>query len=283
MSLPPARKAKADALRKLHDRSRILILPNAWDAASARVFEEAGFPAIATTSAGIAYALGYADRERIPRTEMAAAVSRIAEAVRVPVSADVEAGYGGRMTDVAETVRAILEAGAVGMNLEDATHAARKPLFDVDAQSDRIIAAREMAEALGVPIVINARTDVFLLSVGDAKGRLAEAVARANAYRDAGADCLFVPGVSDAETIRTLAKEIRGPLNILAGPGVPSAPELFALGVARVSVGSGAMRATLGLTRRIAEELKGPGTWGLLTEGAIPYGDMNQLMSGREE
>jgi 2-methylisocitrate lyase-like PEP mutase family enzyme len=283
MTLPPARKAKAEALRKLHDRSRLLILPNAWDAASARIFEEAGFPAIATTSAGIAYALGYADKERIPRDEMAAAIRRIVEAVKVPVTADVEAGYGGRATDVAQTVEAILEAGAVGMNLEDATHASRKPLFDAEVQVDRIIAAKEMAAAVGVPLVINARTDVFLVGTGEPEERLAEAVSRANAYREAGADCLFVPGVTDAETIRTLAKEIKGPLNILAGRDVPPARELFKLGVARVSVGSGPMRAAMGLLRRIAEELRGPGTWASLLDGAIPYATMNRLMAGDDE
>jgi 2-methylisocitrate lyase-like PEP mutase family enzyme len=281
MDLPPARKAKAELFRKLHDRSRLLVLPNAWDVASARIFEDAGFPAIATTSAGIAYALGYADKERITRSEMAGAVRRIAEAVRVPVTADVEAGYGRRASDVAETVQAILEAGAAGMNLEDATHEEKRPLFDLDAQVERIQAARKAADGAGIPIVINARTDVFITAAGPEEQRMEEAIRRANAYRDAGADCLFVPGVSDAARIRALAKGIRGPLNILAGPGVPPAPELHALGVARLSVGSGAMRAAMGLTRRIAEELRAAGTYLALTEGAIPYAEMNQLLSRR--
>lgn len=280
MTLPPARKAKAELLRKLHDRKSILILPNAWDVASARLFEEAGFPAIGTTSAGIAFSLGYADRERIPRSEMAAAVRRIAESVKVPVTADVEAGYGGRATDVAETVEEILQAGAVGMNLEDATHLAKKPLFDVDVQADRITAAREIAIAMGVPLVINARTDVYWS--GAAKDPLAETLERATAYLEAGADCIFVPGVTDAKTIRTLAKEIGGPLNILAGAGAPSAKELQKLGVARVSVGSGPMRAAMGLTRRIAGELKA-GAWKSLADGAISYDDANRLMAGDDE
>src|SRR5436190_12366788 len=146
MDLPPSRKAKADLFLKLHDRSRLLVLPNAWDVASARIFEEAGFPAIATTSAGIAYSLGYSDRERISRPEMAAAVRRIAEAVRLPVSADVEAGYGGRTSDVVETIEAMLEAGAIGVNLEDATHNRKKALFDVAVQEDRLHAARATAK-----------------------------------------------------------------------------------------------------------------------------------------
>src|SRR5262245_8767551 len=134
MNLPPVRRQKAQALRKLHDRSKLLLLPNAWDVVSARIFEEAGFPAIATTSAGIAFSLGYSDRERITRAEMIDAVRRIAEAVQVPVTADLEAGYGGRASDIVETVSAVIDAGAVGMNLEDATHEAKRPLFDMAVQ-----------------------------------------------------------------------------------------------------------------------------------------------------
>ena|SRR5688572_15352306 len=151
MDLPPSRKAKAELFRKLHDPDHLLVLPNAWDVASARIFEEAGFPAIGTTSAGIAYSLGYADRERISREEMAGAVRRIAEAVRVPVTADVEAGYGGRAADVSETVAAMLEAGAVGINLEDATHSRKHPMFATDVQVGRIRAAREAALAAKIP------------------------------------------------------------------------------------------------------------------------------------
>lgn len=276
MHLPPSRKSKADSFRALHDRGRLLVLPNAWDVASARIFEDAGFPAVATTSAGIAYSLGYSDRERIRRAEMADAVRRIAEALRVPVTADVEAGYGGRTSDVVETVEAILEAGAVGMNLEDATHHQRRPLFDVGVQEDRIHAARAAALKAGLPLVINARTDVFLVG---AAGGLDEAIRRANAYRKAGADCLYVPGVSERESIRALAKGIDGPLNILAGPGVPSARELQELGVARLSVGSGPMRAAMGLTRRIARELKDAGTWAAMTEHAIPYAETNGILA----
>jgi 2-methylisocitrate lyase-like PEP mutase family enzyme len=283
MNLPPGRREKARLFKKLHDRSRLFILPNAWDAVSARIFEEAGFPAIATTSAGIAYSHGYSDRERIPRSVMAAAVRRIAESVRVPVTADIEAGYGGRASDVVETVSAVIDAGAVGMNLEDATHAAKRPLFDTSVQMDRIRAARETAEKAGLPFVINARTDVFLVDKGSRKEQLDEAVARANAYRDAGADCLFVPGVSDPEEIHELARSIRGPLNILAGPGVPSVKMLQKLGVARLSVGSGPIRAAMGLLQRIAKEMQGAGTYGALTDGAIPYADMNELMARRSE
>ena len=283
MNLPPARREKARLFKKLHDRSRLFILPNAWDVVSARIFEEAGYPAIATTSAGIAYSHGYSDRERIPRAVMAAAVRRIAEAVKVPVSADVEAGYGGRASDIVETVSAMIDAGAVGMNLEDATHESRRPLFATSVQMDRIRAARETAHKAGLPFVINARTDVFLLGKGSRTDQHDETVARANAYRDAGADCVFVPGVSDPEEIQALAKAIRGPLNILAGPGVPSVKMLQKLGVARLSVGSGPIRAAMGLIRRMAKELKAAGTYNALTDGAIPYAEMNELMARRPE
>jgi 2-methylisocitrate lyase-like PEP mutase family enzyme len=281
MNLPPARKAKADLLRALHHGEKLLILPNAWDAASARIFEEAGFPAIATTSAGIAGSLGYADRERITRSEMAEAVRRIADAVRVPVTADMEAGYGGRASDIAETVAAVIDAGAVGMNLEDATHEAKRPLFDLAVQVDRIRAARETAEKAGLPIVINARTDVFLVGGGSEKSRTEDAVSRGNAYRDAGADCVFVPGVSDPEQIQVLARRIRCPLNVIASAKAPSAKMLHKLGVRRLSVGSGPYRAALGLMRRIARELRGPGTYDALTHGALPYDELNELMSRR--
>ena len=279
MDLPPSRKAKAELFRKLHDRKQVLVLPNAWDVASARIFEETGFPAIATTSAGIAYSLGYSDRERISRAEMAAAVRRIAEAVRLPVSADVEAGYGGRTSDVVETIEAILEAGAIGVNLEDATHSRKKPLFDLAIQEDRVHAARSAAKKAGVPMVINARTDVFLVKSGSEVERLDEAIQRAGAYHRAGADCLFVPGVSDRSLIKVLVDSVPCPLNILAGPGTPSVAVLRKLGVARLSVGSGPMRAAMGLTRRIAQELRTSGTYDALTENAIPYAEMNQLLS----
>jgi len=279
MDLPPSRKAKADHFRQLHDRKHVLVLPNAWDVASARIFEEAGFPAIGTTSAGIAYTLGYSDRERISRSEMTAAVRRIAEAVKVPVTADVEAGYGGRTSDVVETVESVMEAGAIGVNLEDATHNRKKALFDVDVQVDRIHAARSAAKKSGIPLVINARTDVFLLSVGSEVERLEEVILRAGAYHRAGADCLFVPGISDRSIIKVLVDSIPCPLNIIAGMDTPPVAVLRKLGVARLSLGSGPMRAAMGLTRRIAQELRTSGTYDALVDGAIPYAEMNQLLS----
>jgi 2-methylisocitrate lyase-like PEP mutase family enzyme len=177
---------RGGAFLRMHGAGRILVLPNVWDVVSARLFEQAGFGALATTSAGIAFALGYPDGERISRAEMIAAVGRIAGRVSVPVTADMEAGYGPRPEDVAETVRETIAAGAVGMNLEDADPAG-SGLFEPERQVERVRAAREAAEATGVPFTLNARTDVFLMRVGEASGRLAHAVRRLTAYREAGA------------------------------------------------------------------------------------------------
>jgi len=185
-------RARAEAFRNMH-RGRLLLLPNAWDVASARIFEDGGFAAIATTSAGIAFTLGYPDGERVSRQEMLTAVERIAAAVRVPVTADVEAGYGNRPEDAALTARAVIETGAVGMNLEDATGQPENPLLDLSLQIEKIKAVLEEARRTGAPIVLNARTDVYLLQVGAPERRYELALKRLAAFRDAGADCLFVP------------------------------------------------------------------------------------------
>jgi 2-methylisocitrate lyase-like PEP mutase family enzyme len=257
---------KAEILRKLHQGPKILVLPNAWDAASARIFEEAGFPAIATSSAGIANSLGYPDVEKISREEMIGVVKRIARAVSVPVTADMEAGYG----DPVGTARAVMDAGAVGMNFEDSK--ADGSLLDIAAQVQLIEQVRAASD-----IVLNARTDVYLFAIGDEATRFDHAVERLNAYRKAGADSLFAPGVRDPETIGRLAKAVNGPLNILATAGAPSTAELERLGVRRVSVGSGPMRAAMGLTQRIAKELKEHGTFASMTDGAMSYADANKL------
>jgi len=271
-------KAKAESLRGMHRSGRILLLPNAWDAASARVFEQAEFGAIATTSAGIAFSLGYPDGQRISRDEMLAVVRRIASAVKVPVTADVEAGYGDRPEDAALTAREVADAGAVGMNLEDATGDPASPLFDLALQVERVKAVQE---AMHGGMVLNARTDVYLLQLETPEKRYDAALRRLAAYRDAGADCVFVPGLQDRETMGRLVKDLRCPVNILVGPGSPAIPELQKIGVARVTVGSSAMRATLGLVRRMAEELKNSGTYEAFA-GAISYADVNRMMGTGE-
>jgi 2-methylisocitrate lyase-like PEP mutase family enzyme len=272
-----AQKSKAIAFRAMHTGPRILLLPNAWDVISARVFEEAGFGAAATTSAGIAFALGYADGQKISRAEMLQVVARIARAVRVPLTADLEAGYGDRPEDAAQTAREAIEAGAVGINLEDATNNLEHPLADLALQLQKIRAVQEAATQAGVPIVLNARTDVYLLRVGAPETRYDLALQRLSAFRDAGADCLFLPGVGDAATIGRMVADLKFPINILAGPGSPSVPELERLGVARVSLGSALIRAALGLVRRMAEELKATGTYGTLA-GAPAHADLNRML-----
>jgi 2-methylisocitrate lyase-like PEP mutase family enzyme len=263
---------------ELHRGSKILVLPNAWDVAGARIFEDAGFPAIGTTSAGVAFSLGYPDGQKISRGEMLAVVRRIAEAVEVPVTADVEAGFGSTPEEVAETAREVIAAGAVGMNLEDGVEEKPDLLADVNRQREIIGAVLEVAERAGVPFVLNARTDIFLYGIGPAETRLARAIERLNAYHAAGAPVLFAPGVKDKETIAQLARGLAGPLNILATVGTPPVAELQQLGVARVSVGSGPMRATLGFLGRMARQLREDGAFTMMTDGALPYADANRLV-----
>ena len=270
---------KAIQFRQLHRGPGVLILPNAWDVASARIFEDAGFPAIATTSAGIAFSLGHPDGQRIPREEMMARIGRITRAVHVPVSADVESGYGSTAEDAAKTTRELIQMGVIGMNLEDASGRRDQPLSSLELAVEKIKAAREAAVKMQAQIVINARTDIYLLTGGNPDADYSEALRRLLAFRDAGADCVFAPGLKDANTIGRLAKAVECPLNILAVTGTPSIAELANLGVARVSVGSGPMRATLGLLRRLAEELRTTGTYDAM-DGAVPYADVNKLLGG---
>ena len=270
---------KARRLLDLHKAPPILLLPNAWDAASARIFEASGFPAIATSSAAIANSLGYPDGQAIPRAEMLFMIERIARAVSVPVTADMEAGYSTTPEGAAETALAVIAAGAVGMNFEDSTGDPAAPLFDLSLQVERIKAIRSACASSGVPFFLNARTDVYLEEVGEPATRFDHAVRRANAYRQAGADCLFVPGVADRDVIVRLVAAIHGPINILitTAPTLPPVPELERLGVARVSVGSGPHRATMALTRRIAKELLATGTYSSFTVDTIPYAEANNL------
>jgi 2-methylisocitrate lyase-like PEP mutase family enzyme len=270
-------QAKAASFRVLHSGREILLLPNVWDVASARLIEESGFKAAATSSAGIAFSLGYPDGQRISREQMLAVIARIAKAVRVPVTADVEAGYGKSPEDAGRTARAVVEAGAVGMNLEDAIRDSPSVLVELPLQLEKIRAVREMASRLRVPLVLNARTDMYLLQIGDPAERYDETVRRLSAFREAGADCVFAPGLRDAPTIGRLVADLKCPINILAGPGSPSVPELSKLGVARVSLGSATMRATVGCLRRIAQELKATGTYSNL-EDAPSHAEMNRMM-----
>lgn len=258
---------KTEQLRTLHHGPEVLVLPNAWDCASACIFEELGFPAIATTSAGVAFSLGFADGQNIPGKEMLAAVARIARCVDVPVTADLEGGYG----DIGETAAALLESGAVGLNLEDILGHGLESLASIEEQVSRIAQVRKTG------VVINARTDLYLMQIGDASTRFDRACDRLKAYRDAGADCLFIPGVTSEDLIARFVDVLQSPINILAMAGTPPIARLKELGVARVSVGSGMMRSAMGHTRRTAEELKETGRFDKMIEGSVPYAEANAL------
>jgi len=264
-------------LRALHRAGQPIILLNAWDCASARILERAGVSAIATTSAGIAFSHGFPDGEMIPRERMLEAVTRICRSVSVPVTADMEAGYGASAVEAGRTAAGVIEAGAVGMNLEDGTGDPARPLADTALQVEKIYAVREAGERAGVPLVLNARTDVYLDAVGSESGRFEEAARRGEAYRDAGADCVFVPGVTDSATIGALVQRLACPVNVLAVAAGPSIAELARLGVARVSLGSGPMRASMSLLERLAEEVLTRGTYSTL-EGIVSHASMNELM-----
>ncbi len=274
--LKPSMNEKSEQLRALHLTGHPLILVNAWDAVSARIIEELGFPAIATTSAGVAWVEGYADGQRISRDHMLARVERIARAVRVPVTADLEGGYGSTVQNAMQTASGAIRAGAVGLNFEDG-QAQGDALIDMDRQVERIGAMRSVAGEHGVNLVINARTDVFLANVGSSDAwRLEEAIRRGNHYLKAGADCIFVPGVSDEATIAALVSAIPGPLNILASARAPSIDRLRALGVARVSVGSGAIGYALAKFRAAAILLRDGGNFDFLGE-RMSHADLDAL------
>lgn len=266
---------KAQLLRSLHKPGKPLVLFNVWDAVSARIIEELGAPAIATSSAAIAWLEGYADGQYISRDAMLTGVKRVTSAVRVPVTADLEGGYGLTVHDAAATARGAIEAGAAGLNFEDAGEPGT--VLDLDLQCERIAAMVEMGQRLGVPLAINARTDVFLDRIGpDDAWRLDEAIERGKRFMQAGATSVFVPGVSDERTIATLTKEIPGPINVLASAAAPPVSRLAELGVARVSVGGAAIAHALGHFRAAAAHTMGEGTFEFASD-RIPHVELNAL------
>ena len=272
----------AERFRLLHRAPPTLLLPNAWDAMSARVFEAAGFGAVGTTSSGLSWALGYADGEDAPWSEVVAATERIVRAVRVPVSADIEAGYGTSPGEVAKSVDDILRAGAVGINLEDSRAEAGHPMRPIDEAADRIRAARDAAKAAGIPLVINARIDLYLAQAGDPATRFAETVRRAQAYLAAGADCLFPFALTDTKLLAELAAAVKAPLNAVGRAGGPSLAEFERAGVARVSTAGGPALAALSLTRKVAEELRATGRFDML-KSAVTRAEVQALFAPRPE
>ncbi|HEY0218132.1 MAG TPA: isocitrate lyase/phosphoenolpyruvate mutase family protein [Cellulomonas sp.] len=269
--MPDTLCAQARLFRSLHDPARPLVLANAWDVASAVLVADAGASAVATTSAGVAWSLGTPDGDRLDRDRALAVVARIAAAVDVPVTADVEGGLADSAAEVEVTVRGVLDAGAVGINLEDGER-------DAAETAARVAAARRAADRAGVPLFVNARTDVYLRGIGPEEGRLDEAVARAARYVDAGADGIFVPGTHDLAVIAELAERIGVPVNVLVGAGAPSVADLAARGVARVSLGSSVALAAYAAARRAARELFGSGTYDSVA-GGLGYGDLDGLLA----
>jgi 2-methylisocitrate lyase-like PEP mutase family enzyme len=343
--LTPAQKASR--LLQLHHAAQPLVLINAWDAASAAMIEHCGLPAIATSSAAMANALGFPDGQYLPWAQMLEAVASVCRAVKVPVTADIESGFAANVTALETSITQIIQAGAVGVNLEDVMSANPafkhadsnqadanirhgSPLFPLPEQIARIQATRRAAQAAGIHLVINARTDAYWQAGVSPAEALRGTLERGKAYLHAGADCIFVPGLRNPEHIKTVidhlsagyvrpaalpaadlpSKDSRtndlrtadlrsndllnndlatdrprdvhrvAPVNILAGPGVPSIPELAKLGVKRISYGSGPHRAAMGLLRRMADEAKTSGTFKALTDGAVPYEEINGLFKG---
>ena len=261
---------KADLFQALHVGASAFLLPNAWDAVSAGVLQDAGFPAIATASAAIALSYGVADGERLELEQMMEAAGRIVRSVSIPVSVDMERGYGETPEDVAGAVNRLLDTGAVGMNIEDSLEdGSLRPSGDMAA---RIAAARRVAEARGIDMLINARADVFYCG-GTGQESFDETVRRANRYFEAGADCVFVL-TPDFEMVERLVPALNGPLNVLAfGAEVPSMRSLGAMGVRRVSTGPRLMQKLAGDLRRYGAQMIDEGEFGFL-DGFIPYGEI---------
>ncbi len=268
-------RTKAELLRKLHEDKKILVLLNSWDPGSSRLIEACGLNAIGTTSMGISASLGYPDCQAIPFTEMVDAITKIVNSVNLPVTADIEGGYGNNLKQIIASVEKVISTGIAGVNIED-SYELNPQLLDETEFCERISAIRSLSESLGFHLVINARTDVFITKSGQPEDRLTESIKRGNKYREAGADCIFVPDVWEEDKIVTLVKEIDAPINILVNPtregsGLPpSISVLENLGVARVSFGSTIMKATLTMTKKIVSEVMENGTYNELFENLSP-------------
>lgn len=271
-----SQKSRAESFRDLHVSKRVFVLPNAWDVPSARLFEDIGFPAVATSSAGLMVSLGYPDGQEIPVKELISAVERIARVLSVPLSADIVAGFGTTPKQVEATVKSAVKAGAVGVNIEDFEHSTKK-LFRVPSQVSKLRAVKNLARSLRIPFVLNARTDAYRFAQGDDQAKLKEAIQRAIAYRDAGADCVYPMGLVDAAMIKTFVEALDCPVNVMVRKGLPTVQELDKLGVRRLSFGPAASYATFGFLKRACQEILTNGTFTGLTQDAISFDELNQL------
>jgi 2-methylisocitrate lyase-like PEP mutase family enzyme len=270
-------KEKAELFLKYHHDKEILVLLNSWDIGSSKLIEACGYKAVATTSMGIAASLGYPDCQVIQLPEMIEVITGIINAVVVPVTVDIEAGYGNNLNEIIDSVKKIVATGIVGINIEDSIDL-NPVLIDEMEFCERLSAIRALSDSMGFHLVMNARTDSFYTSTGSTQEKLSESIRRGNKYREAGADCIFVQPVWEKDTIATLVKEINAPINILANPTIgagvtPSISELQDLGVARVSLGSGLMKATLALIKKVANELSEKGTYNILLDTLTPLPD----------
>ena len=263
--------SNAASFRKLHSAPQPLVLPNAWDAGSARLIESLGAKAIATTSAGLAWAHGYADGHHLPAHLLAAAVAEIVRIVGVPVSTDIEGGYSDDLDEVEQAISRVIDAGAVGINIEDGTGS-------VDLLCQKIERARRAADRTGVALFVNARTDVYLHSLAPSESRVEVTLGRANRYRGAGADGLFVPAVVNADEIRGIVAGTPLPLNVLAWPGLPNLNELQWLGVKRLSAGSGIARAALEKSAALTKSFLQSGRLESADTPVMTYAQINELM-----
>lgn len=273
-------RERADYFHQLHAGLTPLMLPNAWDAASARVIENAGAKAVATTSAGMAWALGYPDGEHVPVQELLAACKRICRVVAAPVSVDIERGYGRDAQETSNLVEALIHLGVVGINMEDGTDPGTQTLAHPSILCERIACARAVAQRQDLRLFINARIDTYCTSSVAPAARLEETRARALAYIDAGADGVFVPGLADPQDIAALAGSLPVPLNIYAGyPGAPDSQVLHTLGVRRISLGCGTTQAVLAHLASIASEAINEGRYETMGHAMLTVGQVNGLFA----
>lgn len=274
MKMTDGHTTKANAFRQLHTGTKLLILPNAWDAGSARAIQECGFEAIGTTSAGIAFSNGFPDGQHIPFEYMLSRVRSIVRSVEVPVTVDMENGYSNNPITVEENTRRLLEIGAVGINLEDGCPSQLK-LAETEEQIKKIESVKRASFSEGIPLFINARIDTYWLKNIEQSDRYQETVSRAKVYLEAGADGIFVPGISDLSLMSQLAEVIQAPLNVLAGGQTPSAQAISVTGVSRLSIGSGFYRASVSYLKMISMELRSEGSISSHLRDAISYQVMN--------
>jgi 2-methylisocitrate lyase-like PEP mutase family enzyme len=264
--------AKAEAFGRLHQPGRPLLMPNPWDAGSARLLESLGFTALGSTSAGLAHSLALPDG-RLDRETTLANVRAIVQATGLPVSADLESCYAETPDGVAETIELAAKTGAVGGSIEDTTGDPARPIRSIEEATDRVAAAAQAADSLGFPFVLTARADNFLYGIDD----LADTIARLQRYSAAGATVLYAPALPDLAAVRAVCRSVDRPVNVLASPAFGVA-ELAEAGVARISLGSALSRAALAAVRRAAQEILEHGSFGF-AESAIPYADANTLMA----